>query len=172
MKKLERILSRTEFIIWIFSIAATLSICLTLLLICTDILGRSLFGFAIQGAAEVSEYLLVVLAFLGLGYAQLTGTHVKVEILLSRFSARFQKIVDTLILLLVTAFFIVMTWQIGKEAYKAWQSKIFHWGMVWLLPTWPKSFIAFIGSVFLIISFLIQLIRNILGIGNNQGHGG
>lgn len=172
MKRLERILSRTEFISWIFCITGTLSICLVLLILCIDILGRSVFGFAIQGAAEVSEYLLVVLAFFGLGYAQLTGIHVKVEILLSRFSPRSQKIVDTLILLLVTAFFIVMTWQIGKETYRDWQGKVSQWGMVWLLPAWPKSFIAFIGCILLIISFLIQLIRNILGIGNKQGHGG
>jgi len=162
MKNLQQILLRTEYIIRIFSIVGTLSICLTLLIICIDILARSVVGFAIQGAAEVSEYLLVVLGFFGLGYAQLTGIHVKVEILSSRVSPRSQKIVDTLILLLVTAFFIVMTWQIGKETYSDWQKKVSQWGMVWLLPAWPKSFIAFIGCIFLIISFLIQLLRNIL----------
>jgi TRAP-type C4-dicarboxylate transport system permease small subunit len=132
-------------------------------------MGRYLFDFAIQGAGEVSEYLLVFIAFLGLGYAQLTGTHVRVEILLSRLSPRLQKTVNIIVLLLVVAFFIVMTWQIGKETNRVWQSKLSHWGTTWTLPSWPVSFVAFVGCILLIISFFIQLVHNILDFDNRQG---
>jgi TRAP-type C4-dicarboxylate transport system permease small subunit len=171
MERLERILLRTESIIKMFGVAGALAIIFILLLICLDILGRSVFGIAIQGAAEISEYLLVVLAFFGLGYAELGGIHVKVEILSSRSSPRVQKIVDILILLLVTAFFIVMTWQIGKETVNDWQRKVSQWGMVWLLPAWPKDFIAFLGCSMLVVSFLIRLLRSLLGIPSKQNEG-
>lgn len=169
MKNLERILARTESIVWMFSIVGTSAIGFISLLIYLDVMGRYIFNFAIQGAGEVSEYLLVFIAFLGLGYAQLTGTHVRVEILLSRLSPRLQRKVDIIVLLLVAAFFIVMTWQIGKETYLVWERKVSHWGTTWSLPTWPVSFVAFIGCILLIISFFIQLVRNILGFDDKSG---
>jgi TRAP-type C4-dicarboxylate transport system permease small subunit len=105
----------------------------------------------------------------GLGYAQISGTHVRVEIFLSRFAPGLQKIINIFVLLLLVTFFIVMTWQIGKEALTAWQSKVFHFGTTWQLPTWPAIFVAFIGCILLLISFFIQLVRNIAGFDSKQG---
>jgi TRAP-type C4-dicarboxylate transport system permease small subunit len=171
MKNLERILIPTESIVRMFSNFGTLSIACITLLIFIDIINRYLFGFTIQGLSEVSEYLLVVIGFMGLGYAQLTGAHVKIELLSSRLSPGLQKIINIIFLLIEMVFFIMMTWQIGKESYTSWQSKVYHWGVTWQLPTWLAIFVAFIGCVLLIISFLIQLVRNIACSENRQSNG-
>jgi TRAP-type C4-dicarboxylate transport system permease small subunit len=161
MKKLSQMLNRTEWVVRVFSTVGTIAIGCITSLIFIDVMARNVFDFAFQGAGEISEYLLVLIAFFGLGYAQLTGTHVRIEVLFSRLPPRLKRIMNIFIMLLLIAFFIIMTWQIGKEAYRAWAENISHWGTTWLLPTWPAHAVAFVGCVLLLISFLIQLLRGI-----------
>lgn len=161
MKGLHRILKTGESIVRAFSIIATIAVGCVTVLIFIDIAARNLFNVAFQGAGELSEYLLVAIAFLGLGYAQLTGTHVRVEVVFSRLPERLKRTVNIFILVLLIVFFTVMTLQIGKEVYKAWAEKIFHWGIGWALPTWPVPFVALIGCFLLVISFVIELVREI-----------
>lgn len=164
MKYLERTLKGTESLAWVFMVGAMVAIVSLFLLVIMDIVARAMIGLSLEGEVEFSEYMLVAIAFLGLGYAQLTGTHVRVEAILSRFRPRVQTIINILILLLVTVLFIIMTQQIGQEAYRVWIERIYHPGMTMLIPTWPPFVVAFIGCILLILSFLTQLFRNIMGL--------
>lgn len=164
MKKLETILRRTEFVVKILYIAGAIALCTLFLLTFGDIAGRFLLDRPIKGTLEVSEYLLVAIVFLSLGFAQLTGTHVRVEAIFSRFPVRLQTVMNIFALFLSIGFFVIMARQIGERAYICWSEEILLPMTTVKLPIWWPSFIGTFGCVLLVIALLTQLIRNIIGL--------
>lgn len=164
MRRLETILRRTDFAVMIFFVVGAISLWALFLITFGDIAARFLFGSTLWGTIELSEYLLVAIAFLALAFAQLTGTHVRVEAMSSRFPARVQTIVNVLVLLVAMGFFIIMTMQIGQRAYICWSEGILLSLTTVKLPIWWPSFIGAVGCALLVIALLTQLIRNIIGL--------
>jgi len=125
-----------------------------------DVVGR-LFYHPIVMTAEVSEYLLVALVFLSLGFAQFKGAHVRAEILVERFPWKWRTILNILALSLATVFFAVMTVQIGERAYLDWVAKSVLSLTTVRLPIWWTSFLGSIGCAMLVISLLVQVVNDI-----------
>jgi TRAP-type C4-dicarboxylate transport system permease small subunit len=158
---IEKIQKGAEKLAWIFFMGTVLAIFGLFLLIFMDMTLRTTVGFSIEGAIEVSEYILIAIGFLGLGYAQLTGDHVNVDVILFKLSPKIRITVNIIILLVLILFFVVMGHQIGQEAYTSWIDKEYRAGTTLLIPTWPPKFIAFLGTYVLVLSFLVQLSRMI-----------
>lgn len=85
MKKLVAVWDRLLDAALVLSAAAIVA---ATLLTLTDIVGRQFFRAAQGWAIEISEYSLVYLAFLGAAWLLREDGHIKVEILVERFSAR------------------------------------------------------------------------------------
>lgn len=164
MNKLETILRQTEFAVKILYIAGALALCILFVITFGDIALRFLLDRPIKGTLEYSEYLLVAIVFLSLGFAQLTGTHIRVEFLFSRFPARLQTVMNIITLFLLIVFFVMMALQIGERAYISWSEGILLSATTVKLPIWWPSFIGFFGCALLVIALLTQLIRNIIGL--------
>lgn len=162
MKFLECVLKYTESAIRIFSRLGPLSLVVIFLLILGEIIGRNIFNFTIRGTLEISEYTMVVLAFAGLGYAQLSKRHVRVDFVVRHFSAKIQAVLQIFVLSLVASLYTSMSWQVAKVTYTAWVGKATHWAVEFYLPTWLPNLVALLGCIFLVISFLIQIVRNII----------
>ena len=160
MTRLERILRITAFIVWILYALAAIAICIMFMLMFGDLSGRFLFNSPIRGATEMSEYLLVAIAFLSLGYAQLKGIHISVNTIFRFFPKRLQTLLDIIFTLLALCFFIIMTMQISERAYYDWAGKILLSQTTFAIPIWWKGFVAAIGCAALDISLIIQLIRH------------
>jgi TRAP-type C4-dicarboxylate transport system permease small subunit len=156
---MEKIRRWAEKLAWIFFIGTVVAIFGLFILIFMDMALRTALGFSIEGAIEVSEYILIAIGFLGLGYAQLKGGHVSVDVIVFKLSPKTQKIINSLILLVLILFFVIMGYQIGQEAYTSWITKEYRSGTTLLIPTWPPKFIAFLGTYVLVVSFLVQLSR-------------
>lgn len=162
MKHLEKILQIVEFITGIMYVFGAIAICALFLLMFGDVSGRFALNTPITGTTEVSEYLLVAIAFLSLGYAQLKGTHISMETLVLRFPEKLRICLNIFLLLLATCFFAIMTIQIGERAYLDWVEKILLSRTIVRLPMWWRSFIAAVGCALLVISLLLQLIREMV----------
>ena len=172
MSVIEKIQKGAEKLAWIFFMGTVVAIFGLFVLIFLDMTLRTAIGFSIEGAIEVSEYILIAIGFLGLGYAQLSGDHVNVDIIVRKLSPKIQLIINILILLALILFFIIMGHQIGKEAYTSWITKEYRPGTTLLIPTWPPKFVAFLGTYVLVLSFLVQLSRIITDLikkGNSRG---
>jgi TRAP-type C4-dicarboxylate transport system permease small subunit len=138
------------------------AICGLFLLMFGDVSGRFLFNSPIKGTAEVSEYLLVAIAFLSLGYAQLKGIHISVETLVVHFPKKMRTVLNIFFLLVAMTFFIVMTLQIAERAYLDWANKILLSRTTVRLPVWWPSFVAALGCALLVISLGVQIVRQVL----------
>lgn len=159
MRFIEKIQKGAEKLAWIFFMGTVFAIFGLFALIFMDMALRTAVGFSIEGAIEVSEYILIAIGFLGLGYAQLMGEHVNVDVILFRLPPKIRIIINIIILLGLILFFAIMGHQIGQEAYISWIDKEYRAGTTLLIPTWPPKFIAFLGTYVLVLSFLVQLSR-------------
>jgi len=168
VERLDKILRTTEFVAGIMYILGAIAICALFLLMFSDISGRFLFNAPIKGTTEVSQYLLIAIAFLSLGYAQLKGAHVRVDTLVSRFPEKLQTCLNVIVLLLAILFFVIMTRQIGLRAYHDWAEKILLPLTTVRLPMWWGSMVAAVGSALLVVSLLIQFIRDIIKLLSNN----
>ncbi len=167
MSRIERILGIFEFCTRILYITGAVAVCALFLLMFGDVSGRFLFNSPIRGTAEVSEYLIVAIAFLSLGYAQLEGTHISVETLVALLPRKLRACVDLFLLLLAIGFFVIMTIQISERTYLDWKDNILLSATAVRLPVWWLSIIGATGCALLVISFVVQLIRKIIHLGQD-----
>ena len=87
VKSIERGIHRIS--IWL-SWVSMVAIILMMLLTAADVILRYIFNSPIEGTVDFIELSLPVLGFFAVAYAQITKSHVRVNLVLSRFSSRHQ----------------------------------------------------------------------------------
>lgn len=100
---------------WMGYVAAVI-IGLLMLLVVADVCGRYFFNSPIMGASELASFMMIIVVFPALAWAALTWKHVKVDIIVGRFSPKVQAIFDSITLLAALGIFVVMTWRSVLES--------------------------------------------------------
>jgi TRAP-type C4-dicarboxylate transport system permease small subunit len=96
--KIERLNQSLEA--WIYPISRVMSwvssvvLFSMMLLTITDVFLRKVFSRSILGTVEVTEFMLVIVIFFALAHTEVLDNHVKVDLVISRFSGRIQALVD------------------------------------------------------------------------------
>jgi TRAP-type C4-dicarboxylate transport system permease small subunit len=123
----------------------------------SDIIGRYIFNSPILGTMEISGILLAGIVLLGLAYTQRMGAHVRVELLISRYSTRARAIVTFIGLCLSLVLFILIVWQSFEIAMKyLGEHRVFQ---TIPGPSAPYHFLVPIGGFFLCFEFIFQMIH-------------
>ena len=164
MNKIARALGIIESASKIFYIFAAICLCALFVLMISDVFGRFVFNSPINGAAEVGTYMIIALAFFGLGYAQFTGRHVRISLLTMHLPEKVRNVLSIVLLLLSAAFFAMMTWKTGTVAYRDWVANVIFPRTTVPLPIWWISFFASVGCALLVISLLVQVTQKICGL--------
>lgn len=162
MKLLRVMIRVAESLAMIAFWVGAICIIILFLLMFGDIAGRFLFNKPIQGTAEISEYLLVSIAFLSLGYGQLKGAHVSMEAVFEIFPKKMQMGLTLFVLIVAICFFSIICVQIGERARLDWVSKVLLPSTSVRLPVWYTSFIASTGCGILVMSLFVQLMKNVV----------
>jgi TRAP-type C4-dicarboxylate transport system permease small subunit len=76
-----------------------------------DIVGRKLFGFTFQGTDDMGGYVLAIIAVVGASYTMAMRGHTRVDVFLVRFSARWQRILNTVAMVTMAAFAAFAAWR-------------------------------------------------------------
>jgi TRAP-type C4-dicarboxylate transport system permease small subunit len=87
---------------------------------CANMLMRPL-GTPITGAYELVGFFGALVVALPLGYAQITRSHISVDILSTRYSKRTQRIMNLISSFLCVIFFILVAWQSAIYASTIWK---------------------------------------------------
>jgi TRAP-type C4-dicarboxylate transport system permease small subunit len=87
---------------------------------CANMLLRPL-GSPITGAYELVGFLGAVVVALPLGYAQITRSHISVDILATRYSKKTNRIMNAISSFLCMIFFILVAWQSAIYASTIWK---------------------------------------------------
>lgn len=96
----EKIVTR---IVTAAGMASTVLLIIMMMLTVTDVFLRYLFDQPIKGSIELTEYIMVCVGTLGLAWCALQGAHIKVELIVSKFSQRTQKYIDSFNYILLIA---------------------------------------------------------------------
>lgn len=88
---------------------------------CANIILR-LVWVPLRGTFELMGYFGAIVTAFALGYAQISRSHIAVDILVLRFSKRTRKILKCINYLVCAAFFTIVSWQIAKYATTLWKT--------------------------------------------------
>jgi len=114
LEKISRLLNKWS--IWIGGAALLLMIGIA----CANMLMRPL-GAPLKGAYELVGFFGALTVAFALGHAQITGSHIAVDILATRYSKRTQRIMHAISSFLCMIFFVLVAWQVAVFATTIWK---------------------------------------------------
>jgi len=85
-----------------------------------DVFLRYGFSRPIESSYEAVELMMVFVFAFGIAYTQRQKGHVSVDMLVSRFNARTQAVVDSIVYFLSLGFLSILTWQALVRARVVW----------------------------------------------------
>jgi TRAP-type C4-dicarboxylate transport system permease small subunit len=90
---------------------ATVFLGLMMLLTVADVFMRFFFNAPITGTTEITQLMMVIVVFLSLPWGGVTGSHVKVDLIVARFGRKTRAIFDLVTLLLSLFIFAIIAWR-------------------------------------------------------------
>lgn len=147
------------------NILGTLLIVGLVVIICTDVLGRNLFGTPLQGVPEMISLSIVAIVFLQVPQALRAGRLTRSDGLIDRLHSTrprlaswMETLFDTLGFLVVSAI-IYAHWPILAKSI----TRSEYVGAVgnFTMPTWPAKLMILIGAVLLALQFLSRILQRL-----------
>lgn len=138
--------------------------CVTLImfLTATDVIARYAVVRPLKGTIDLTVLMIVVLAFLAFGYAQIHGTHIAVHVVTSRLSKHTNAILATITRFLGILTYLLMAWAISVRAWgymfapaKAPVSELL------FIPYVPFMFVAATGVLILLLVLIVDFARSL-----------
>ena len=124
-----------------------------------EILGRYLFNNPIPGHVEIVELIMAGVVFFGIAYTERVGGHVRMELFVTKvLKGRAYHIAEVLtatLSLFVYIFILIYTIKVSVFSYQIGDNTAY---LYW--PTWPSKFAIPLGSLFLCIRFVIEIIQH------------
>jgi TRAP-type C4-dicarboxylate transport system permease small subunit len=130
-----------------------------MLLTVADVSGRYLFNLPIEGSTEVTQQLLVSLAYFGLVWCTMKKAHIKLDLFTERIPLVAWAIIDILFYLLSVVLFSCIAWQnfiMARDSMLAGHSS-------WVLniPNYPFYLLVAIACGVVVLILLLFMIQNI-----------
>lgn len=138
-----------------------LCIVIITLLLLAQIVGR-FFGFIVPSAEDFAGYALAASTFLGLAYTFREGGHIRVTLMIQRFSPIPRKIQETLILIFSLALLSYVTYACCYMVYESYIYEEVSYGYV-PVPLWIPQIPVALGTIALTLAILDALITQLSG---------
>ena len=126
----------------------------------TEIIGRYIFNAPVPGHVEIVELIMAGVVFFGIAYTERVGGHVRMELFVTRvLKGRAYHIAEAItaaLSLFVYIFILIYTYKASVFSFQMGDNTAY---LYW--PTWPSKFAVPLGSFFLCIRFLIEIIQHI-----------
>lgn len=153
METLALLVRRAAFVVLLIGGAGML---LSMFLSVADVIGSQMLGRPVPGALEITESTMTLIVFGALTYAQIRRSHIRVELLYLRASARMQSAMDIVTDLAALLFFSLLVWQAFNEAVYSWQIGEATFGLI-RFPLYPARIVLVLGAGLFILQLLLDL---------------
>lgn len=136
--------------------------CLVLLLVLVfhEVIARYLFNSPTLYSVELSEYLLILLAFIAAGWVMQEDRHVRMQSFVQLLPERVQHFLACLTSCIVFLFCGVLIWYGFKAAYIAWRGE-YHSSSLLNMPMWIPYLIIPLGSQLLALQVIVQFCTHV-----------
>ncbi|MDP6429386.1 MAG: TRAP transporter small permease [Rhodospirillales bacterium] len=138
--------------------AGSVGLAVMMFLTLGDVIGR-MFNSPIVGTVEVTELIMGMMIYLGVGYTTLYRGHIRVDILITQFSQRVQGILDVITYLIAFLFMAVVCWRLFLQAASRIENNDIT--QIWEIQVWPIAFIMAFASVLMVTSLLLHLVLSV-----------
>ncbi len=136
--------------------------CLVLLLVLVfhEVVARYLFNSPTLYSVELSEYLLILLAFIAAGWVMQEDRHVRMQSFVHLLPEKLQHFLACLTSFIVLLFCSVLIWYGFKAAYIAWHGE-YHSSSLLNMPMWIPYLIIPLGSLLLALQVIVQFCTHV-----------
>jgi TRAP-type C4-dicarboxylate transport system permease small subunit len=146
------------------------AVALMMLHITIDVAGRFLLNEPVPATiAFVSNYYMVVVAFLPIAYAETRNSHITVEVLTELFPMRVQNHLYSWSYLISALVFGLLTYRGWGEAVKAQGSGTFIMEQSTKLLVWPSYYLLPIGTGLMVVVLLYRFVLYLTGAKSGLG---
>lgn len=136
-----------------------------------EVVRRYLFNAPSSWAFEVSEYLLVFCAFLGMAYTLQLGAHVRVDIVYRRYPKRRRLIADSISAVFILIFWCIVTWMSTGQAIFYLTHNIKSETLLGTPLFYPMMFVV-VGSLFCCFQSLLMIYDAVVALRNKGARDG
>ena len=157
-----QLIEAVEWLLLRLGIASGLATLLITIVVVIDVAGRAIFSSPLHSATEISELLLVVLVFLGLAAAQQNRQNYAIDVATRHLPPGVQAALELLGFIFCLAVVVVLAWLSTKQAFNAYERGEAGFGII-PFPIWPARFILAAGLWLLVVQFVCDIIRHIVG---------
>jgi len=137
------------------------------LIVTGNVIGRYLFRRPLIGTVEIEEFMLLVLVFFGLGYAQIKKRHVLISTLVDRLPEKARLVINNVTHLPNLIAFSLITWQSLVMAKRYWIKKVS--SLFLNIPLAPFLCVVALGSAVLCLALLGELISSVRDMARRGG---
>ncbi|HHD64144.1 MAG TPA: TRAP transporter small permease [Desulfobulbaceae bacterium] len=129
---------------------------LLLLLVFHEVVVRYIFNKPTLYSVEISEYLLIFLAFIAAGSVLQEDKHVRMQSFTNLMPKRMQRVLACIISSIVLMFCSILVWQGIKSALMAYRGG-YHSSSLLNTPMWLPYLIIPVGSLILALQLIVQI---------------
>ncbi|MES2535678.1 MAG: TRAP transporter small permease [Pseudomonadota bacterium] len=146
------------------TVLSGLAVALMMLHVIADVIARFVFGFPLPATiAIVSNFYMVLVAFMPLAFAEQKSAHISVEVLTERFPAVVQKHLAGWLLLVSGAVFAVMAARTWEEAMSKFAIKASMVQGTDSIPVWPTYFFLPLGCGLMLLVVAYKFVVYLTG---------
>jgi TRAP-type C4-dicarboxylate transport system permease small subunit len=129
--------------------------CLTVV----DVVGRYVFNSPILGAFEITEFMVLIMVFSFLGYAQAQKAHVTVDIFYDKFPANVRRIIAIANYIISFIVMLIVCWMGFEKAVETWQTGEKPLNLAVL--NYPFVFFLSFGALVMCLEYIRDVIRKL-----------
>ena len=120
-----------------------------------DVIGRA-FDYPITGSVEVTELIMGLMIYLGVGYTTFLRGHIRVDILITNFSPRTQAILDLFTGIVALAITILISWHLFRLASGLHNNN--DTTQIWEISLWPFGFVMAAASILMVSAIIFHIL--------------
>lgn len=143
----------------ILAIAAGIVLAAMMLLTVADVALRWIFNYPIIGATEITESMMVCIAFFALAWCAAENSHLKVDLVVDRLSPRVQSIIDSLTTLAGLCLVALIAWRSFLEGRAVQEMNLI--SSLIKLPAYPFYYVIGAGCIMLCLVMVCQLTQHL-----------
>jgi len=151
---------------WLAELLAKIGLVGLLLIVIHEVVVRYVFNSPTLHSVELSEYLLVLVVFMSIGWVLKEDRHVAVTFAVDLLPEKVHLVLKTLTSLLTMTFLGILVWKGGKTAFTAYTGN-YHSSSLLNFPMWiPYAFIP-LGALVLSLQYLVKIGELLRSLGKN-----
>ncbi|CAA6828774.1 MAG: C4-dicarboxylate ABC transporter permease [uncultured Thiotrichaceae bacterium] len=158
LSRLDRLLFKLESLL---SLVGGLAVFSLMILAVISVGGRNFTGSPIPGYVDWIEQIMPLIAFLGIAYAQRTGGHIRMDILISRLKGRALWMVELISVILMFLLMLILVYGSYTHFERSFDFAAPLWSrdssMDIAIPLWPVKLIIPVAFSILSLRLMLQI---------------